>query len=104
MNHEALRSDLAALSVPEDDEDKEAWRRFAKQLKAVLDNYHDVWDPYRQMPVTKEEAAAYAALSEEQVAAFNRYLEANWLLVRCLQVAYVPDRAAIENRILLPPS
>ncbi|HRQ37672.1 MAG TPA: hypothetical protein PLD25_07135 [Chloroflexota bacterium] len=32
------------------------------------------------------------------------YLQANLLFVECLKLATVPDRAAIENQILLPPT
>ncbi len=35
--------------------------------------------------------------------AWADYLQANLLLVRCLQVAYVPNRQALEDKILLPP-
>ena len=41
--------------------------------------------------------------TETQVELLTKYLEATNLLVECLQVAYVPDRERIENRLLLPP-
>lgn len=43
------------------------------------------------------------SLSEGQAELLEKYLQANLLFVECLHLAYVPDRAAIENQILLPP-
>ncbi|MCA9994660.1 MAG: NACHT domain-containing protein, partial [Anaerolineales bacterium] len=41
--------------------------------------------------------------SEDQVDLLNRYLAGTQVLVECLQVATVQDRAAIEAQLLLPP-
>jgi hypothetical protein len=43
-------------------------------------------------------------LNREQEARFADYLRASTLLLDCLKLAYVSDRAAIENRLLLPPA
>jgi hypothetical protein len=40
--------------------------------------------------------------TEEQSQTLNRYLYATHLLVECLDVAYVTDREAIEDRLLRP--
>jgi hypothetical protein len=39
----------------------------------------------------------------QQADLLNQYLQANWLLLACLEVAYVPDRQAIVDQLLLPP-
>jgi hypothetical protein len=42
-------------------------------------------------------------LTVEQIIQLQLYLEANKLLIDCLRLAYVSDRAEIENSLLLPP-
>jgi hypothetical protein len=42
-------------------------------------------------------------LQEEQWDRLTEYLEANELLVRCLELALVKDRAGIMAQMLLPP-
>ena len=95
---------LVQLPMPEKAEDEDAWQKFAQAFAVVLDMYRDDWDLTRKMQVTKADTALVTALSHEQIDTFAAYLEVNNLLVRCLQVAYVPDREAIENQILLPPA
>jgi hypothetical protein len=34
----------------------------------------------------------------------KHHLQASTLLLDCLKLAYVSDRATIENRLLLPPA
>ena len=82
----------------------DAWQQFARTFADVFDEYRDEWDPYRKLSVTDDDALLFVDLSNAQVDTFVAYFEANQLLVRCLQVAYVPDREAIENQILLPPA
>ncbi len=94
---------LEAITMPAKSDGWESWQQFARTFSNVLDEYQDEWDPRRKMAVTEEDAQLFAALSDAQVDTFVAYLEANRLLVRCLQVAYVPDREAVENQILLPP-
>ncbi len=84
-----LRQELAALSVPTQQDEQAAWRAFARNLQRVLIEQRDVgheWD-----------------LSNEQYKQLAGYLEANQLLVDCLQLAVVSNRAAIENSLLQLP-
>jgi hypothetical protein len=70
----------------------------------VIEKYEDVWNPFKQMPIEKGDLDKRWRLSREQSRLLTRYLEANLLLVRCLNVVtYLPDPAAIEKQILLPP-
>ena len=39
----------------------------------------------------------------EQIEMLEHYFASTHLLVECLNVAHVTDRAAIEDRLLLPP-
>ncbi len=75
----------------------------AQQLNEILDEYWNRWNPYASLSITDREAEILKSFSREQIMIWIRYLEANLLLVRCLQVAYVPNRQAIEDKILLPP-
>jgi hypothetical protein len=67
----------------------ESWDSFSEELRNLLVEHRDVghdWD-----------------LNWEQVRTLKRYLHATPLLVSCLDVAYVTDRKAIEERLLKPP-
>ena len=97
-----FKAALAQLTVPAQTADGDAWQQFSLAFAEVLDTYQDDWDPFRKR-VTEGYADLFGNFSNEQFSAFIVYLEVNYLLVRCLQVAYVPDREAIENQILLPP-
>lgn len=84
-----LAGALAALSVPGKDASHTAWRTFEKKLRQVTLTHRDIghrWD-----------------LTEGQIERLAQYFEANRLLVECLELAYVKDRRAIEDGLLLPP-
>lgn len=99
-----FQADLEGLKLPAEKAAANEWRDFAGQFSQVLEKYEGVWNPYKQMRIEKEELDERWQLSDEQKALLTRYLEANLLLVRCLKVVtYLPDPAAIENQILLPP-
>ena len=104
LNLTDFQSELAALSLPAPDDDAETWQAFAKAFAAVLDKYQDAWNPYRQIAVPDEDAALFTSLSNQHLDVWVRYLAANKLLVDCLKIAYVPDREAIEDQLLLPPA
>ena len=103
FNLSGFKVALEAITMPAKSDGWESWQQFARTFADVLDEYQDEWDPRRKMAVTEEDAQLFADISGAQVDIFVAYLEANRLLVRCVQVAYVPDREAIENQILLPP-
>lgn len=79
------------------------WRTFAKKIVEILDDYQDMWNPYRQIRLDDKEIQSFAKLSTKQLEKLEVYFKTNGLLVRCLEVAYVPNRQAIEDQILLPP-
>lgn len=80
------------------------WQTFANELVEVLDKYRDDWDPHRKVQLDEQEIEPFGRLSEEQIDKLVQYFKANLLLIRCLGVANVPNRRAIEDQILLPPS
>lgn len=95
---------LRKLAVPKQTAKKEVQQELSRKLVAILDLYEEQWNPYRLLSVSEEEALPWKDLSEAQIEAWTNYLKANLLLVRCLQVAYLPNRQAIEDKILLPPT
>ncbi|MCB9422259.1 MAG: hypothetical protein H6667_20820 [Ardenticatenaceae bacterium] len=101
-----MQAELQKLVVPEADmvDSPEGWQAFTSKWGEILDKYRDDWDPHRKVQLDEKEIELFTQLSKEQVDKLTRYFDANLLLVRCLEVAYVPNRQAIEDRILLPPS
>ncbi|KAA3660037.1 MAG: hypothetical protein DWQ04_20640, partial [Chloroflexi bacterium] len=95
---------LDLFEVPEGNPKQKLWHAFSKKLDTIIVALWDQWDINRNISIEDDEVAPWTDLSKEQVDKLIRYLEANNLLVRCLQVAYVPDWQAIEDQILLPPS
>ncbi len=94
---------LRTMMLPEIGQEHDVQLAYAKNLAAILEKYQDQWDPYHLMAVTEDEALLWKDISKKQVVMWTFYLEANLLLARCLQVAYVPNRQALEDKILLPP-
>ncbi len=84
-----LQAALAILPMPEVTASDRDLRAFATQLATIAHTHRDLGHEWN--------------LSDEQVTLLEKYLQANLLFVECLNLAYVPDRAAIENQILLPP-
>lgn len=79
---------LDVLTVPNENASAEAWQSFNGDMEHVL--------------MTQWGLEQFWEFTETQVELLTKYLEATKLLVECLQVAYVPDRERIENRLLLP--
>ncbi|MBN1875912.1 MAG: hypothetical protein JXA33_16940 [Anaerolineae bacterium] len=87
----ALATALDALSLPPNEAPAAAWDKFAHDLQAIMIQHRDIghnWD-----------------FTEEQAETLEHYFVAACLLVECLNVANISaaDRAAIEDRLLLPP-
>jgi hypothetical protein len=90
---------------------------FASKLDDILESCSEAWDPYQQFVITDDDAdrwkivtnydgkevVKWEAISEEQWDILDNYLQANILLARCLQVAYVPEREVLLDKFLLPP-
>ncbi len=104
LSLDELADALESLEVPVTNAKRTMWQDFSEKLELVLETYRDQWDIYQKFPIDDEEVAEWGKLSSKQVELLACYLEVNRLLVRCLQVAYVPNRQAIEDRILLPPA
>ncbi len=88
LNQLPLYKMLKALRLPKSTLQK-SWRSFGDKLRTIMREYRDVghiWD-----------------FSKEQLIKLEQYLCAVELLIQCLNVAYVTDRAAIEDRLLVPP-
>jgi hypothetical protein len=84
-----LAAALAALPRPAQEWTQAQWQDYEKSLRAVALKYRDIGHKWE--------------LNDEQYERMAQYLQASQLLVDCLQVAYVTDREAIENGLLLPP-
>ncbi len=92
-----LKRGLETLSV---DSDEKFWQR----LNTLLEKVSPEWNPAQRMLVLKEELDERWILTNRQAQLLAQYLEANHVLVRCFEVAYVPNRQAIKSQMLLPPS
>ncbi len=84
-----LQVALATLPLPTANANNTELEIFATRLQEIARTYRDLGHEWN--------------LSHLQVSLLKRYLEADRLFVECLNRANVPDRAAIENQILLPP-
>lgn len=89
MRLATLHTALSALIVPESKSPEIVWQTFATELQPHTIEHHDIghdWD-----------------FDKAQTEMLKRYFAAAHLMIKCLDVAYVTDRAAIEDRLLLPP-
>jgi len=84
----ALAEALATIHIPDSNAPRRAWDTFALALNGAL-VHRDLHHKF--------------VLSDAQVIKLEDYLEATQLLVECLALARVSDRAGIEARILQPP-
>lgn len=89
LGEDALVQAFAELQIPEEDAESETWKAFAADLQGLMIEHQDIGHDW--------------ALTGEQAQILDRYLYATNLLVDCLDVAYVADREAIEDRLLRPP-
>jgi len=89
MGLNELHDTLASLSVPSEDAPKEEWENFADVLSDIMLKYRPIKDYYKFTP--------------EQAKNLEQYLYATKLAVDCLEVAYISNREAIEERLLVPP-
>ena len=85
----ALTADLQAVKLPADKKDKQSWRAASQQLVTIFRAHFP---------------AAEYELTEDEAWQVGRYLQSTALLLRCLQNAYVSNRATIEDRLLRAPA
>jgi hypothetical protein len=84
-----LHKILAELRPPARGASQRVWLAFADQLRAIMAAHRNIGQEWN--------------FTQEQVSGLSHYFNANRLLVKCLDLAYVSDRAAIENRLLWLP-
>jgi predicted NACHT family NTPase len=84
-----LQGALAQLVIPSDQAAREEWQTFAGNLKAIMIHHRDIGHNWN--------------LTSAQLEQLWQYHTASQLLADCLKLAYVSDRAGIENRLWLPP-
>jgi hypothetical protein len=65
------------------------WQILAKDLQSIMVEHRDIGHSW--------------AFGLDPTDALSDYLATTHLLVECLKLAYVTDRTAIEERLLLPP-
>ena len=83
-----MTAKLPPLTPPTVDAGQAAWRPFADRLLALMREERDIGREWN--------------LSREQIQSLNTYFRASALLVECLKLAEVEDRAAIYARLLMP--
>ncbi|MCP4538314.1 MAG: NACHT domain-containing protein [Chloroflexi bacterium] len=86
----ALYQALSALAPPAAGASAKDWSTFANRLQEIMIEHRDIGHNWN--------------FTREQTQRLDRYFYAAELLVQCLNLAVVTDRAAIENRLLLPPT
>ena len=84
-----LYAELQTLTLPATNASKNTWRQFSGQLQKIL--------IHRGYGVFSEQ------LNESQYLQLNEYFQALSLLLECLDLATVGERAGIRNRLMLPP-
>ena len=93
MAHGSYRRPTSPLHsverLPTSDAPTENWERFENYVRAALRTHLDIGD--------------FWLLDKAQIDRLTDYLEMSVRLLECLDLAAVPDREAIRNRILLPP-
>ena len=80
---------LAGVIVPDKEALHEEWITFNQAMEMILLRYWGL--------------EQFWAFSDEQLRLLSRYIAGTRVLVDCLQVATVQDRATIEAQLLLPP-
>ncbi len=98
-----MEAALKKVTVPEPSANNDTTQLYYRQLSAIVGMYQDHWDLCRMLIVSEEEMIPWLELSPEQVGLLQQYYEANLLLMRCIQVAYLPVRQEIEDKLLLLP-
>ena len=84
-----LHQALVALQVPSGGASTEIWQAFADELRSIMITHRNIGHEWN--------------FTQKQIKRLIDYFQANRLLVECLNLAYVSDRAAIEDSLLLPP-
>jgi hypothetical protein len=84
-----LHQTLRDLTKPSENATSAEWLMFADRLQEIMLRYRDIGHDWN--------------LTEAQINRFEQYLKANDLLLNSLKLAYVSDRAGIENSLWLPP-
>lgn len=102
----ALYAALSALAMPAAAAPPEAWERYVSELTQLIETQGDL-ARYRQLEAETNALACAQGerwpLSPEDMETLFTYVDANSLFYDCLQVAYVPDRRAFEDRIFWVP-
>jgi hypothetical protein len=80
---------LAQLQVPPGNAPVREWLELAETLRETLVTFRDIGHDWN--------------LDTERVERIQSYLQANCLLVECLELAHVSDREEILDGLLLPP-
>jgi hypothetical protein len=81
-----LHRALINLTVPNKNDSPTAWQAFADKLREVMQRHRNIGHEWN--------------FTKEQLDCLKRYFEANQLLVKCLDLAVVSDRAGIKNGLL----
>ncbi len=84
-----LHQALSTLAPPPEDASSEDFHVFAEGLQKILVEHRHIGQDWHFI--------------EAQPQSLESYFYTTGLLVQCLELAVVTDRAAIENRLLLPP-
>ncbi len=79
---------VSLILIPSEEASREEWKKFADALSDIMRTHFTIED---------------YEFTEKEAEHVEQYLYATKLLIDCLEVAYVSDRNAIEERLLVPP-
>ncbi|MBI1877712.1 MAG: NACHT domain-containing protein [Chloroflexi bacterium] len=89
LNLSNLHQGLRHLTIPNKNSSALEWQIFTRDLRAIMTSQRDI--------------GHFWNLTGAQSTRAYQYQKANLLLLNCLRLAYVSDRAGIENSLWLPP-
>lgn len=89
LNLPDLAQALQGLTIPRKGTVSGEWETFSVDLRAIMISHRNIGHNWK--------------VSQAQFERFRHYYKANDLLLECLELAYVSDRARIENSLWLPP-
>lgn len=100
-----LGGQLVQLEQPTEKSPEAQWETFVLDIQATIDKFRDLWGiAYLRQPWNEKDKQFVNAIkwSQAQLESYIQYLKDIALLIDCLQLAAVSDRAVIEERLLLP--
>lgn len=102
----ALYKSISAIDMPSNNAPLSTWKHYVGLVKRISEA-EGILSRYDQLiaetQALKQQAERQMILNESDLVSLADYATASMLFHSCLQLAYVPDRRAFEDRMFLPP-